>query len=428
MIIDNRRHSGSDPESGGVQKQLLAGLFLAAMFGFFPAWAVADEPTLPDVAISGFGTLGVLRHDGEGVKFRRDISQGSGIGAEQFSLKADSMLGVQVDARLSKQFDVAVQAVSRQNWEGNYRPDIAMAYLKFKPSEDATIRAGRLILESYLQGDSAEIGYANLMVRQPIIFYPRNVDGMDAEIRRSMGGGVLRIKGAAGWTHGWLMGTGAPYNTAGSKSVGAGVEYTREGWVGRYYMSRMVNHDETDELKPDALLPTALGFAPNGRAIMERLSMKNREFNLRTLALAYDSGPLQAVVSHSIVASPHWSDWRIFYASAGYRFGQVTPYVSYASQHASRNIIATGLPNGAGFDALNRGAAMAQAGVFSNQIDFALGARYDLILNMAIKLQADHIRYEDSQNIFDPALLAEPAVNRSTKGLTLFSVALDFVF
>jgi hypothetical protein len=63
-----------------------------------------------------------------------------------------------------------------------------------------------------------------------------------------------------------------------------------------------------------------------------------------------------------------------------------------------------------------------------NQSDIALGVRYDFTEKMALKLQVDRIRYKDPESIIDSRLLAESAVNRSSKGVTLLSIALDFAF
>jgi len=402
---------------------------LAAGCLYLPASLAADGTEAdPVFSVSGFGTVGAIYHNAPGVRYRRDVAQGSGVGEQQLSFKPDSMLGVQFDTRPGQRLDATVQVVSRLTAEDNYQPELTMAYLKFRPQADTSVRLGRMMLETYLQGDAAEIGYANLLIRQPIIYYPRNFDGIDAETAYPLGAGVLRLKGAAGWTHGKLFSGGELYDTAGSGTLGGSVEYAWRGWTGRFHANRVTLDDELTALRPGAPLPELLASAPNGARILDRLSMQDRALTLRSLALAYDSGPLQGLASYSTISSADWPTRHILYANMGYRFGRVTPYAAYASQRSARDLIATGLPVGASFDMLNQASAAAQGAILLNQRNLALGARYDVAHNMALKLQLEHIRYRDPESILDAALLASPVAGRGTHSLNLLSVALDFVF
>lgn len=393
-----------------------------------PLPAPAADGGEPPFSVSGFGTVGAVYHGESGIRYRRDIAQGSGVEEGQLSFKTDSMLGVQFDLRPQPGLGATVQVVSRLTAEDDYAPELTMAYLKFSPADNVSVRLGRMLLETYLQGDSAEIGYANLQIRQPVIYYPRGFDGVDAEATQPVGAGVLRFKGAAGWTHGKLFSGGEVYDTGGSRNWGGGVEYAWNGWTGRVYADRLELDDELASLRPGAALPSALALAPNGARILDRLSMEGRALTLRSLALAYDSGPLQGSVSYSTIASSHWPTRHILYASAGYRIGQVTPYASYAAYRSPRGIVPTGLPSGAGFDAVNRAASVAQGAIMLNQSDFTFGARYDFAGSMALKFLVDHIRYRDPESILDAGLPTTPVEDRDDRSFNLLSIAFDFVF
>jgi predicted porin len=145
-------------------------------------------------------------------------------------------------------------------------------------------------------------------------------------------------------------------------------------------------------------------------------------------ALAYDSGPLQWSANYSVTSSQHWSDTRAFFTQLGYRLGSFTPYAIYSQQRTARNFAATGIPWGLGFDGLNQGAALAQANLLINQSAAAVGVRYDISRNTALKFQVDQIRYKDPSSIVDPTLLSESVEFRKTRNLSLLSMALEFVF
>ncbi|MFZ2267262.1 MAG: porin [Azonexus sp.] len=402
---------------------IVAGIFLAQT-----AWA---EEGTPLFSLSGFGTLGAVYHDRKGVEFRRDISVPNGAKDGELSFAQDSMLGVQATARPDSQFEATLQLVSRHSIGGDFQPQATWAYAKYKPAEELSIRAGRLGIELYLQGDSAEIGYANLSIRQPIIFYPRTHDGLDVEYTRPLGTGTLRLKGSLGVTVGKLMGSSSsdPYDHSGSKALGLILEYARAGWTGRLSAGELSLKDELSG-EQFTTLKSNLSLAPNGAEILAGLAMKNRRVNFVSAALAYDSGPLQGTASYSVTSSSNWADTHAFFTHLGYRLGNCTPYLIYSRQHTARKLAATGIPWGlsAATDALNQGVALAQANLMINQSDVAAGLRYDISRNTALKFQVDRIRYKDPSSIVDPTLSGESVEYRATRKLSLISMALEFVF
>lgn len=420
MRMGERKRYGAGRRRG---RCLLALAALCAM----PAARAEDGAPL--FSLSGFGTLGAVYHQRDGVEFRRDISEPRGVKAHHLGFAPDSMLGVQLTARPAEQLEATVQAVSRQAIEVDYQPQISWAYVKYRPSEDLALRAGRLGIEMYLQGDSAEIGYSNLPIRQPIIFYPRSHDGVDAEFAHPLGAGVLRLKGAVGQTVGKLRsGNASAYDTGGRLWL-ALAEYTESGWTGRVSAGRLTVDDELAGTDYQRLVD-ALALAPNGADIVAAVSMRRRRTDFLSLAMAYDAGPLQGAAGISRMASDNWADRYAFYAYGGYRLGQWTPYALYALQRTERGIVQTGIPGGlsAATDALNQAAALAQGAVKINQSDLGLGVRYELSRNSTLKFQVDRIRYRDPESLVDAALLAQPYENRKYRELSLLSVALEFVF
>jgi hypothetical protein len=380
-------------------------------------------------SLSGFGTLGVVHHNADGVEFRRDISEPSGAKAGDWSAAQDSMLGVQMTVRPSNRVEATVQLVSRHAIDVDFRPQLTWAYVKVKPSPELALRAGRLGIDMYLQGDSAEIGYANLLVRQPLIIYPRTFDGVDGEWTHPLAGGTLRLKGQFGNAVGKLSSGGDATDTSGSPGRFLLAEYARGSWTGRISKGRLTLKNELSTRDALALFD-ALALAPNGAAVKNAVSIKNRRIDYVSAALAYDDGPLQASAVAGSISSPNWSTLHAYSIQAGYRLGKLTPYAAYVLQRSGRDTVATGIPWGLSpaTDALNQGAALSQAAVKVNQSDVAFGVRYDVSRNTALKFQVDRIRYQDPLSIIDPSLTTVPVEQRGFKRLNLLSVTLDFVF
>lgn len=401
---------------------LIAALLLCSP----PARAENSSP----VSLSGFGTVGALYNDSDGAAYSRDMSQPIGTAkAKRWSFKPDSMLGVQATARASDDLEATLQLVSRHSLGQSFKPQVAWAFLKYKPVEDVTLRAGRLGIDLYQQGDSAEIGFANLSVRQPIIFYPRAFDGADAEWTTPVGPGMLRLKGQMGLATGKMASGPEPYDAGGSRGKILVVEYAHRAWTARLSAGSIVMKNEFGDADTQALV-SALPMAPNGAEILKTFAMKDRKVGYSALGLSYDDGPMKGMISYRIVTSPNVPDLKAFYALAGYRIGQLTPYASYANQRSERRLIPTGIPWGLSpaTDALNQAAAVAQTAMWQNQSTTTVGLRYDTSRNTALKFQVDSIRYQDPWTIDDPALLTGDVAARAFKRMTLYSVALEFVF
>jgi hypothetical protein len=403
------------------------GLFLLILLHAVFAHAADD---VPDWTFKGFGTLGAVYHDASGVEYRRDISQGTaGAKAGHVSFGQDSMLAVQGDYRGSEALSGTLQVISRLDAENSFAPQVSMAHLKYR-NGDALLRAGRLIIETYLEGDAAEVGYANLMVRQPVIFYPRYMDGLDAEVAHPVGDGMVRVKAMGGRSTGKLTSAGGSFDTAGSSLAGIGAEYSSSGWTTRIVSARYTLKKEAAEMQPGGALSSALSMTPNGVQLQELLAMQGRRFNIRMVELAYDREGWQGHAGYATTRSRGWPDQYTAFLNSGYRMGDLTPYASYADQRCARTFVGTGIPDGlsAQTDALNLAVANVQAAQFVNQTDVALGVRYDVRPRMALKLQWDRLRYRDPDRVIDSATMATPAVQRGYKVLNLYSLVLDFMF
>lgn len=422
-----RRLLSISPRRGCLGAALALALMASA------AWGQVADPVTKDwtFSYSGFGTLGAVHHGDTNVEFRRDLGQADGVKANRAGLSPDSNLGLQLTARYHREFESSMQVVSRKNANGDYGPDVAWAFVKYRPEENLALRLGRLGYEMYMQGDAAEIGYANLLVRQQVIFYPRTFDGMDIEWTTPVGKGVVRAKGQAGWALGKIVSGLSSYDTAGSLGRGVILEYMQGAWTGRVAGGALSLRDDMTDPYSVTLRNSLKAYALNSGSIIDRLSMKNRTIDYVSAAMAYDSDALQGSFSLSRETSNGWPARDILFGNVGYRVGPCTPYLGFSIQHTDRKVTAAVVPAWippANAAMLDTASGIAQAGQIVNQSDLAVGVRYDLAQNMALKLQLDRIRYRDPEALVDASLATTRFQDRQYKAFNLFSVALDFVF
>lgn len=383
--------------------------------------ACAGPPELPDwLQIKGFGTVGAARDDDDDAQFVRDLSQPDGLG-HHWSGSVDSLLGLQADVRLSARTTLAVQGLTRYRYDGSWRPQLSLAFLRHDFSPSTTLRLGRMGTEFYLQGDARHIGYANTAIRPSADYFGPIVvslfDGADVSYTGDTGYGLLRAKLFAGQAaekapftrnHTWDLN--------GSRLAGAYLDYLNGPWQLRISHSRIRFRHELpiNAAAAEAGIPFAmLTAAPE-------LSIAGTHASYDALGLAYDEGALQLQAQFSRIRyeTSAYEDTKAGYLLAAWRIGPVTPYLGYSwtRSHAA--------PLSTPTNPLVR-AAIREFIVqtHSDQKTWSLGARWDFYRNLALKAQFDFIRADDGSHF--PLRYTE---NDWDGSLNVFSLALDFVF
>ena len=373
--------------------------------------SLADDA--PAFMLQGFGTLGAVRTTSNEVEFVRDLSQPRGA-SQNWDARVDSILGLQANWRISPQLEAVVQAVSRYRYDRTFTPELSWAYLKYEPSPNLSLRAGRLGTEFFMMADSRLVGYSFLTVRPPgdffwaLPFY--NIDGADAALTVPVGDHLLRGKLFYGISHGQIALAQKQWNIDGSEMAGGYVDYQAGAWLFRAsYANLRFKHDLPIEDVLQSYLPQ-----PFAAQAIEHLGTGNTRSHYYSLGAIYDSGPwqLQLMLNHCDQGSNAFESSDAGYVLAGYRIGSVTPFLGYswASSETRGNT-------------LNPVVAMIMADAHVDQKTSIVGARWDLLRNIALKAQWDGIRGEPT-SIFP---YRQETAGWSGK-MDVFSLTMDFVF
>ncbi|MGO9595621.1 MAG: hypothetical protein ACLQFF_03795 [Steroidobacteraceae bacterium] len=151
------------------------------------------DPTIDQyVTFSGFGTLGAVHSDYNQADFIGSVIQPRGAGySRSWSRTPDSDLGGQANFTLTEALSAVVQVLSRDDVDGNFKPDVEWANLKYEFTADLAVRVGRILLPSYGDADIQNVGYALPWVRVPVeITYTDTAthsDGLDVLYRVKTG-------------------------------------------------------------------------------------------------------------------------------------------------------------------------------------------------------------------------------------------------
>lgn len=389
-----------------------------------PAFA---ESVLPaGLTLQGFGTLGLARSSNPTADFVRDLSQPNGA-TNSFSARIDSLLGIQANYSINEQLEAVLQGISHYRYDASFSPELTRADLKYSPNSNLSLRAGRIGTEFYLMADSRMVGYSVLTVRPPGDFFgmlPFNyIDGMDARISLPLASGVLRGDVYSGLAREKLPLEDKIWDLDGSRLSGASLEYQKGPWLARMSYARIdFEHDLPIGALTDALRSTHVASAI---AAANSMGVADTRGAFRSLGVVYDDGSLQVqlAVARTERESVMFENDRSGYALAGYRFGQVTPFIGYSWVRSTPKSLDTGLPI-TPYGALNALVSSNVAKSHSDQYTTTLGARWDVMRNVDLKLQYDMQRGTPT-SVFPVRREQIPAWNGSTN---IFSLALDFIF
>ena len=405
-------------------------LYHLILLGCLAAGATAhadDEPAR--LKLSGFGTLGIGYHGSDGLEYRRTTDQSAGVQGGRPDLGTDSVLGVQLNASLTDQFDAVIQAVSRRRSDSSANPDITWAFLRYSPDESLEVRLGRVGTAAQINSDSRLIGYSFLPVRLPpevLGIAPQDhVDGIDVTYRRPIGDTLFSIRGFLGYQTAHIHSSGLSARVPSNEVAGLIFGAVRGDLQLRVVAgaARVKNNGDAQALL-DGLRATGMSQAIAAAA---RLDIAGRMIHFASADVSYERGPWRLIGSSFWQMAPDDSSLlvpiRSAYFLAGYRIGDFTPYASAARSATSGRTLTTGLPPVPALIPLDQGATAAVAAAQCNQRSVAIGVRWDFATNRALKFQVDRVHADESPLIRD---FQTPA--RDQRQLTLISATLDFVF
>lgn len=333
------------------------------------------------VTFSGFGTLGVAHSDYSLADFTGTISQPNGVGySRSWSPTLDSDVGAQANLTLTDALSGVVQVLARDDADGNFKPALEWANLKYQITSDFAVRFGRTVLPTYERSDTQNVGYALLWVRVPIdITYTStatNADGIDALYRVKTGTVTQNLQLQWGTTTEDLPGVAFTSNRAHVVLAEDTLQYVD--------VSLHLTYQKCDLLR-----------FPRGR------------LSLVDAGLTYDPGAWFLIFDSDRTQDTYFGDFISGYISGGVRIGRFAPYSFYSSTRA-QSAGASGLKS------------------LGDQHTVAAGVRWDFAKNLDFKLQIEQVTIG---TLDDPAAFSnlQPGVRVGDKANVL-SMAIDFVF
>jgi len=391
----------------------------------------ADVAPAPSIfSLSGFGTVGEVHSSEDKADFTNSIFQPNGAGySRTWSPEVESLIGGQISARITPKLSAVVQVIAQQNYNGTYTPHVEWANIKYQFTPDLSVRIGRVELPTFLFSDTRKVGYTYPWVRPPIEVYSL------LPITASDGGGFsygANLGNVTNTTEGSAVQSNTPQpHGRGTAVARDSINFSNTSEYKSLIVRLSYQHARLTIASLDGFLDTFRMFGPQGIAIADNYNSDSKPVVTEVIGASYDPG-------HWFVIS-EWAHDRTnsflgentaWYASGGFRAGKFTPYVTYAHESAASNsspgITLSGLsPAQAGLATGLNAALNAILQAIPAQSTISLGARWDCVKNVDLKVQFDHTRIAADS---DGTLINVQPGFQPGGIVNVFSATVDFVF
>lgn len=345
-------------------------------------------------------------------EFRPNIKYGDGVYDQSFDFSPESRVGLQFTAQITDKLSATAQVVSRGalDWE----PELPWAYLAYQINDNLQVKAGRLKAPYYMFSDYQDVGYA-----LPWISPPRNAYIVPADYLEGINFIGNFSTGAIDHTVEIYGGTIDDTRNSNTKDeLDINVDVVGISWSPSYdWLTMRFTYNEavTAELHSPALDGFNAGLAGFEAAspgsvdpkMLRRAASDDQKSSFSGIGLKADFEKL------FILAELNQLEWPVgifahqkrFYATAGYRVtDKFTPYVTFMkNDDTPGGIIPTGNP------ALDGGLTALSAA--SDTTGWAIGGRYDLMPNVALKAEYQSQSSDLSNNSEDVADTLRVAVD-----------------
>lgn len=401
-----------------MKQKIYAGVLGAGLLGGMSLSAGAAGTD--NISFSGFLTAGASYASQPVLAGTSDVSNDGSIG-NVVSFEEDSRFGLQVSTQINPQVSITGQMLAKAH-ENNYALSTDWAYVKYRASNNLSVRVGRVKLPSFLISDYNEVGYAYPWVRPPQEMYSANpmtgVNGIDMLLRYNMGDLGLLIQPFYGnntqetTVPQAIISSGAPLCLVPPPGA---IAYTScpAGTVINVPFSAEGIHGVNLSLGSDAFTVRAGWF--KAQVYQSDFGVSGDEGSFSSVGLTadvknvvfYTEGFVRVVEGAAGAAFPNQEGG---YATLGYRFGKFLPHVTYGWIDPHR----LGATSGSQFPLIQKSTA--------------LGMRYELGRGAAFKFEALRVTPEPGTT---GLLLADPNAGTSpypNESVMIYSATVDVVF
>jgi len=336
-----------------------------------------------DAQFSGYGTVAATYADTHAAAYRTSWQQSRG-SRGKVDAGVDSRVGMQLDLSFDDTFSATGQALAQRLGDRG-KVTAEWLYAQAQVTPETVVRAGRLVLPAFMLSDVRNVGYSQHWAHTPYEVYLTfpAVDGAQLLWRDSWQGVRFSVQPTVGRAEADMYyergATGlTPARTVFHRLYGLSVTAEKGPWTAR------------------------LGYTGADATIeWSTMPAEPLKYTFSSLGLQYDDGHLMAMAEMMIgkTDTAHY-DIAGQYVTAGYRLGSWMPYATLAWLDYE----------GTAFSRL------------PDARTSAVGVRWDVVKDVAVKAQLERARYSGQQFI-DVTPGTDPR-----KSASVGTLSVEFVF
>lgn len=375
--------------------------------------------------VAGFGTASVSCFTNDHAQFViNDQPEGAGRN-RRCDGGIDSLLGLQVDWEVMNNLEIGVQVVADRNADRDYLPSIMVAQLRWHPTENLTLRLGRMPTPAFLYSESRQVRYAMPWVRPPIEVYgvlpTFSHDGLEFIYQHQFE--HLNLEWHGGFTY--LQFNSPLSNTKATTSVntyGGFLNATAEFGTTIVKLGYLYNQISFSTPDVDMLFGALRAYLPQGDQLIRDLAMDESPVHLISLGVRHEFDDWLIISELSYRTSQgFFRDQYGAYMTIGRRFGAWMPYLTLARRWTS----GPNTDDRAAF--LQPQVSALLTGSRFDSTSLSLGVSRDITENIKLKLQTDWIQPDG--NSWGMYTNHGPNYNYNNANSDwLFTLSMDFVF
>lgn len=286
----------------------------------------------PQIELRGFGTVGLI-------KSNTDLTLlDYGVEGRTINLSNLSLVGLNVHAEITPEWDVATQFEARGDSE-NYNLFLNWGFASWHPNSEFAIRAGRLSTQFWLYSQQIDVGLSYMWTTLPTEVYTltsgfKSVNGFSFLFSKSMGPGVLKSELILG--EGITTSDSAnPFSNIQTKTkigikyaVSADLQYELD----HHFTARAsYAQAEANGIAETAVAGSTIGTSGFGTSV---LSLGRTQLFSGGVKYDSDSFFVSSEIVRRLINGTFATQATAYYLMAGYNFGKWTPLYTYSESTA----------------------------------------------------------------------------------------------
>lgn len=385
--------------------------FFILSVAFLATFVSGKVQATPEINFSGFANVALTYSNSDELNFRNSLLNE---GRDGLSFAPDSLLGLQMNAKLSDNFDAVGQIILQDRHDKNISNFVELAFLRYQINRNWSARIGRFSTNSYFFTDYRYVGHLLTWARPPIEMYSSagsigNMDGLQLSYTHDVDFGAIKLAVSHGKS--------VLNNDIDSGKVRVeyndftvlNVEFQSTDWRvhGAFIRTNIDNFEfpGSEEFNLiDQVVPPI--FLPYAQQVKYSIIPDGRSVTYASLGGQYSLGQAEFIAE----LSNYNSDWglsngsRSGYLTSSYRVESFTPYLTFAFYNRER------APESIDYDAAQ--AALPPAffqqlvfliadseesvrGASVDQTSISAGVKWDFSDDWSLKFQIDHFRISE---------------------------------